>query len=243
VCDAFSFGGQVQVGPEERAPKGRMGGAQAWESNPGGRGFAPAWYLRSARIRRLPAPQVEDPAHPFSAKAAWKAMMGRLKGDLPPELAPQGLGALPRTAKVRLDHAGTWDQAWAEGGAPYPPDFDPAFWNCAHPDLRCRLLEGDEILELTNLCPARTPGAGRDAWGNTLLRFALPGLFPYVLITREDGDLVPAPALLDTVILEPAEGRVTCLQRACFPALPQARDLALLLIPAGAPRLIPIQAP
>ena len=246
---AFSFGGKVQVeagsATSARVPKQgrRAGSAQAWEPNPAGRGYAPAWYLRVARVRRLPAPQLEDPLHPFTAKAGWSAMVGRLRGPVPPELAPQGLDAQPRSTAVRLRHAGTWDAAWAEAGAPYPPDFSPAFWNCAHPDLQCRLLEGDEILELTNLCPPGAPGAGRDAQGNTVLRFALPGLFPYVLITRADGELVPAPALLDTVILEPAAGRVTCLQRACFPVADGARDLALLLILPEDPRWIPIRDP
>jgi len=248
----FAYGGQVQLSPAEpgfrRLPRNQRGpGAEpvqgAWEPNPAGRGFVPAWYLKAVRPRRLPAPQIEDPARPFTARAAWRAMKGQGKPQAPGPLAAQGMGVQPRNGPVRLSHAGSWDDAWVEAGTPYPADFSPAFWNGAHPDLQCRVLEGDEILELTNLCPVRTPGAALDAMGNTVLKFRLPGLFPYILITCQDGDLIPAPALLDTLILEPGAGRVTCLQRACIPVDPETRDLALLLIMPQDPRMIPIQAP
>jgi hypothetical protein len=249
---SFAYGGQVQVNPGEpafrRLPrKQRRPGAEpvqgAWEPNPAGRGFVPFWYLKAVRPRRLPAPQIEDPARPFTARAAWRAMKGQVKPEASGPLAAQGMGVQPRTSPARLGHAGSWDGAWIEAGTPYPADFSPAFWNGALPDLQCRILEGDEILELTNLCPARTPGAARDARGNTVLKFQLPGLFPYVLIARQDGDLIPAPALLDTLILEPGAGRVTCLQRACIPVDPEIRDLTLLLIMPQDPRMIHIQAP
>lgn len=194
--------------------------AQGWDWNYVGRGFAPAWYLKAARVKRLPAPQVEDPKQPFSAKAAWKAMTGKATGRFLAALMPQGLGALTRNWQPRLNFAGTWDAAWAQSGAPYPPDHDLAFNNQAHPDLQCRHLAGDEIIELTNLCAPTLPGVAQDPQNNQFLRFSLPGHTVYLLLFPPNASPVPCPAVLDTLILEPDTLRVTLLHRAHPPHSP-----------------------
>ena len=207
-----------------------------WEENPVGRCFAPAWHLRAARTKRLPAPQIEDPDHPFTARAAWKAMLGKAQASHRRALKAQGLGLIARTWEPRLKEAGSFDAAWAASGAPYPPDYSLAFNNCAHQDLQCRHLAGDETVELINLCAESAPGACKDARGNQLLRFQLPGLHPFLLVGREEGTWEQIPAVLDTLILEPDEGRVTFLQRASFPATPEPAVLELRLAMPGEAR-------
>lgn len=51
-----------------------------WAENPVGRAYAPLWFLKATGTWRLAAPQIEDPEHPFTAKAAWKAMLGKAVG-------------------------------------------------------------------------------------------------------------------------------------------------------------------
>jgi len=230
----YSFGGHVRIQPGDRAyrrvPRAHRPGpglpAEAWwPANPVGRGFAPMWYLRAARIKRLPGPQIEAPGHPFAARPAWQAMLGQLRPRVAPSLQLQGLGSLSRGWEHRLSLAGTWDHAWDISGSPYPPDFDRGFWNVAHPDLQVAHLRGDEILELTNLCPADAPGATRDARGATLLRFRLPGLIPRL----HPAGAAPHRTALDTLILEPGAQRVTLIHRAVFPVDPEDQAPALTL--------------
>jgi hypothetical protein len=209
-----------------------------WEENFVGCGYAPRWYLKAAGIRRLPAPQIEDPGHPFTAKAAWRAMAGKGHGRFGPALRAQGMGVTTRNAMPRVQWAGTWDQDWAASGTCYPPDYSVAFNNYAHPDLQCRHLEGDEVVELTNLCSMATAGAC-DREGNQVLRFQLPGLFPFLLVVHASGHWNQVAAVLDTVILAPGEGKVTLLQRARFGEDPEPTLLELRMAMAGEPREVP----
>jgi hypothetical protein len=207
-----------------------------WDANPVGRGYAPAWFLKAARVKRIPAPQIQDPGHPFTARAAWRAMQGKVGDGMRPALVPQGFGVISRHWASRLKHAGTWGEDWAESGAPYPPDFSMAFNNCAHPDLQCRHLGGDEEIELTNLCAASTPGAMTDVEGNQVLRFRLPGLYPFALLAREGCEYEEVPGTLDTIIIEPDEGRVTLIYKASFKAKPLPEKMELRLSMPGEPR-------
>lgn len=199
-----------------------------WPANPAGCGFVPVWLPAASRQERWPAPQLEDPAAPFTARRAWEAALGRGAG---PGGEPQGFNPVGRGWASRLALAGTWNDAWAAGGAPYPADFDPAFHNCAPPSLQCPWLEGGEILELTNLCPPSLPGAQPGADGGTVLRFQVPTLGP--CLVREPGNGPPErhAARLDTVVLEPGAGRVTLLYRASHPWDPVLGKVELRLGP------------
>ena len=248
----YSFGGHWRVRPEDpawsRLPRrhersGTAGRSQAraavpggagtvpveawWEGNPVGRGFAPRWLLQAGRIRRLPAPQVEDPRHPFTARAFLAASRGR--GPMPRALELAGMGVVTRSWAARLRHGGQWHGGWAATGAPYLPGFQEAFWNVAHPDLQVPFLEGDEVLELVNLCAPGSPGLGLDPQGNGLLRAALPGLAPCLLLDREDGGPAWLPLALDTVVVEPDRARVTLVHRASLPARTGSAQLGLAL--------------
>ena len=207
-----------------------------WMENLVGRCYAPSWLAKAARLHRLPAPQIENPEHPFTASAAWKAMVGKAGSRTHPALKTHGFGVTARNAPSRVQFAGTADQAWADSGAPYPPDYSVAFNNCAHPDLQCRHLEGDERVELINLCALTLPGVCQDHQGNQLLRFHLPGLFPFLSLVYDGNRRVQVNPVLDTLILEPQACRVTLLHRARFPAEPAPERVELRLAMPGEPR-------
>ncbi|EYF08042.1 DUF2169 domain-containing protein [Chondromyces apiculatus] len=83
------------------------------------------------------------------------------------EVALTGFGPVARPWTSRLRYAGTYDEAWERAmrddvarGLPadYPKDFDPRFFQCAHPALITpSYLEGDEEIVLTGLMPGPGP--------------------------------------------------------------------------------------
>jgi hypothetical protein len=169
--------------------------------NPVGRGYWPKEAIgASYRHRTLPAPQIlapNEPSHPFGRGGQ-----------------PQGYGPIGKTWQPRLPLAGTYDEHWKEKIWPnLPPDFDFAYWNCAHPDLQVPFLQGDESIHLTNLTPSGS------------LTLHLPGVLPFVLVRYQHGVLAPAPAHLDTVFIEPDAGRVSLVWRATILSEPPVRVL------------------
>jgi hypothetical protein len=62
---------------------------------------------------------------------------------------------MARWYEPRLRHAGTHNEAWRNHRYPLPPeDFDPRFYQSAHPDLISRQhLTGEEPLTLSGLLP------------------------------------------------------------------------------------------
>jgi hypothetical protein len=190
------------------------------EQNPVGRGFAEDWHIRARKLERVPAPQIEAPSRPV--------------GRLGAAYAPEGFGVVGRAWKPRLGLAGTYDRTWLDERHPnLPADFNFAYWNGAPADQQVTPhLDGDETVTLCNLCPA---GAGtmRDATGNTLLSFALPGHLPFVLVRFQDGRIGELAARLDTVIIDAApdagnpdkKPSVVCVWRATVATEPGARVL------------------
>jgi hypothetical protein len=190
------------------------------EQNPVGRGFAEDWYLRATKLTRVPAPQIEASNQP----------MARF-GD---EHIPDGFGIVGRAWRPRLGLAGTYDQQWLENRHPnLPADFNFAYWNGAPADQQVvPHLDGDETITLYNLSPAGT-GTAQDAFGNTVLKFALPGHLPFVLVRFEDGRIGELAARLDTVIVDVApdannpdkKPAVVCVWRATVASEPVIRVL------------------
>jgi hypothetical protein len=117
--------------------------------------------------------------------------------DAPPEdwrikTMPQAFAPLPPVSQLRLQHAGTYDEAWLATRHPQlPEDFDPAFWQCAHPDLiLLPYLKGQEILTL-----------GRLHRIFPVLTVALPGLCPVMRLHWPQG-YEDEPLVLDGVHLD-----------------------------------------
>jgi len=157
--------------------------------NPVGRGFL---GRKQSPVEGQPLPNLEDPAHPITDPH-----------DRPP---PCGLGPIAPTWQPRRGFAGTYDDAWTRERAPYlPADFDPRFFQVAPPALVApAFLQGGE--------PVRLSGVSQGG----PIAFALPeaGL---ELAWHFDGRSLPATPHLETVMLEPDQGRLQMLWRAALP--------------------------
>jgi hypothetical protein len=76
---------------------------------------------------------------------------------------PQGFGPISPWWRFRQQYAGTYDDDWLDNRHPLlPEDFDPRFWQCAHPDLIATPhLNGDEAYRLTHLHANHPVASGR----------------------------------------------------------------------------------
>jgi hypothetical protein len=183
----LAYGGAYQ---ETALEQGEAGGAPepAWvvyRPNPSGTGFIDERALDTAVEHR--APQWQPRAHPVT--------------ELNHEVPLCGFGPVARPWTSRLKYAGTYDEAWikktreevAQGLlSDYAADFDPLFFQCAHPELITpSYLVGDEEVVLTGLMPGVGPYA-----------FQLPGvrIVAALLDGKRDRSLKGLP--LDTVHLD-----------------------------------------
>ena len=184
----FAFGGTHRIDGEE--PE-----VLTESRNPVGRGFR--GKRSDEEMAGQPLPNIEDPAEPIEQV-----------GD---KAAPQGFGFVAPTWQPRLAYAGTYDQAWQDKRAPYlPDDFDPRFFNAAHPDLIFdRYLAGGEPVEVLN--------ASRDG----AVRFTLP-ICTLSLGIQISGALETPPLNLETVLIEPDRRRLCLTWRAMQPCDKQA---------------------
>ena len=150
-------------------------------------------------------PNLEDPMKPLARQ-----------GDRPP---PAGFGCIAPSWLPRRNFAGTYDDTWKNDRAPYlPRDFDRRFCNAAHPDLAFdRFLEGGEPLQINGASPAGLLG-GR-----------LPSERPRVAVVIA-GKRERPPAVLETVLLEPDEGRLCLTWRATLPCDKKALKIQTITI-------------
>lgn len=137
--------------------------------------------------------------------------------------APQGVGPLSPGWQPRLAKAGTFDARWREERWPrLPADFDPAFYNSAHPDLIYPgYVRGDEQVHLVNL------SEGAPVIAFSLPRYALAGLGRCA-----SGLCCRIPLALDTLHVDVTsanreEHRVHLTWRGVFPLEPAVRVLEL----------------
>jgi hypothetical protein len=160
----------------------------AWEArNPIGTGFAATGSAR--RLDGLKLPNLETPSQLITS---WS--------DRPP---PAGFGLLDAHWQPRSRFAGTYDERWRQTRAPLlPDDFDPRFFNAAHPDLIAKgHLVGGEPVAISNADPTGT------------IRFDLP-VQRFDVIASIKGRRVSAPPALDTVWIDTDERRVILVWRA-----------------------------
>lgn len=178
-----AFGGVHEVNPEKNEvlfePK-----------NPVGCGFI--GKRKKKEIEGMKLPNLEDPAHLISKP-----------GDQSP---PAGFGSISPAWEPRKSFAGTYDEAWQKKRAPYlPNDFNPRFFNIAHPDLVCRgYLKGGEPVEVLNVSP------------NGPLKFKLPAC-QIGMAVRVAGKTEKPPLNLETVLIEPSATRLCMTWRAVLP--------------------------
>jgi hypothetical protein len=157
--------------------------------NPAGQGWIAK--IGGDLLDGAPLPNVEDPLHLIAGPS-----------DSPP---PIGFAPIAPSWEPRRSLAGTYDERWQRGRAPYlPTDFDPRFFQFAPPPLVANgYLQGGEWVELLGLTPS---GA---------LRFVLPRLVVDVRY-RFDAGAESRRAVLDTVIIEPDASRLALVWRAAL---------------------------
>jgi len=124
--------------------------------------------------------------------------------DCPP---PAAFGAVPRHWRQRVEHAGTYDEAWMASRRPLLPlDFDLRFHNAVAQDqVSTPVLRGGEELILYRLHP-RVPE----------LRLVLPRPSP-VATLRVDRKSRSFPMVMDTLAVEPDDNRLTMTFRCTCP--------------------------
>jgi hypothetical protein len=158
--------------------------------NPVGVGFR--GKRGNAEMKGTPVPNVEDPRHPI-----------RSASDAPP---PAGFGYVAPSWLPRALLAGTYDEAWRKKRAPYfPSDIDPRFFQAVSPDqIYPGHLVGGEPVELINLAP------------EGVQRFALPTCRVDVDV-RIAGEVVSPRLRIETLLLEPDQGRFSLVWRGAVP--------------------------
>jgi hypothetical protein len=152
--------------------------------NPAGSGVA----KDAKNLRGKPAPNFEDP------RSLLPARIGRP--------TPIGFGPIAPHWQPRLKLAGSYDERWQTARRPLPPlDFSPEYFNVAPPDQRLDDYLPNEEVRLVNMTTA-----GRDV-------IRLPVLdVPVTFVTT--AEICEEVAVVDTVIIEPEERRLSLLARA-----------------------------
>lgn len=180
----------------------------SWEArNPVGTGFAAT--ASAERLDGMKLPNLEDPSRLISA---WN--------DRPP---PAGFGFLDAHWQPRSRFAGTYDERWREARAPLlPDDFDPRFFNAAHPDLiTAKHLVGGEPVAISNADPSGS------------IRFDLP-IERFDVVAAVKGKHVSATPALDTVWIDADERRLVLVWRTSVACPRSLLNLDFVLVRSAA---------
>jgi hypothetical protein len=185
----LAYGGAYQETPNPPSSRG-----DRWivhEPNPSGRGFFDERSMD--KDASYAAPQWQCPDHPVT-------LVNR-------EVPLAGFGPIMRPWTCRVKYMGTYDDAWlrqtridVENGLPadYAADFDPRYFQCAHPSLITpHYLEGDEEITLANV--HRQHGD---------LTFRLPNLRVATCLRDAGGAWHEQILPLDTVHIDVSEDKV-----------------------------------
>lgn len=192
----LAFGGAYEAWEAEEA--GALGW-HVWPENPSGIGFFDTERMEDERAYAGPQ---------WLPDLSWYGYTR----DVP--LA--GYGPIARPWPSRLRHAGTYDDTWLtnarrsiERGIPadYAGDFDPHFFQCAHPGLIMpRYLVGDEVIRLTGLMP-----------GAPAFAFQLPCITLVAKLSDVGGAEQVQRLSLDTVNIDTDAGTVSLCWRLTVP--------------------------
>jgi hypothetical protein len=164
--------------------------AKAYMANPVGVGYYPLSVGDALNGQSLP--NTEELGNPI--------------GDRAGKYRPMSFGPIGRHFEPRLAYAGTYDDEWLENVFPFlPTDFDPRYFQCAPEDQQMDYPVGGEWVELTGLTPQ----------GRTL--FQIPEIGLPVEFTDQDFKREEMAAVIDTLMIEPDEGRFSMTWRASRP--------------------------
>jgi hypothetical protein len=175
----------------------------AFVANPVGRGFHK--HLKSDWVDGRPLPNTEEVHRPVQRPDAV--------------YAPMAYGPIGRAWEPRNRLAGTYDQRWLDEQFPFlPTDFDEAYYQAAPLDQQLSLPVGGQEISLMNLTPD-----GRRS-------FAIPDFEAPVHIFPKKGEREDVRAVLDTVVLEPDQERLTMTWRYTRPLKRNLLELDQVLV-------------
>lgn len=158
---------------------------QTYVDNPVGTGFCKF----KQNLDRMPMPTSYEAGNPI------KSPTGKYK--------PMAFGPLGRNFASRYPLAGTYDQQWLDNRAPFlPTDFDFRYFQAAPADQQIPHPKGGEQIFLMNMTPS----------GRTMTQ--VPRQDVQVMFLRKRGRSETVKAKLDTILLEPKDGRMTMTWRA-----------------------------
>ncbi|MGE3788565.1 MAG: DUF2169 domain-containing protein [Nitrospirales bacterium] len=158
--------------------------------NPIGIGYYP--LKKRKNLIGKPLPNTEEEGKPV------KKRKGKFK--------PMSFGPIGRNFASRFPLAGTYDQQWFETRVPlWPKDFNWAYFQAAPADQQLPYLVGGEEVRLLNLTMQ----------GNN--RFRLPVLKIPVLFISCSGNSKEIFGSIDTIVLEPDQGRFMLTWRVNYP--------------------------
>ena len=159
---------------------------QTYATNPVGVGFYP--ISRGAALVGKPLPNTEETRTPVTSTNG--------------QYRPMAFGPLGRNFDPRFRFAGTYDQRWQDETFPFlPADFDTKYFQSAPADQQMEYPLGGEEVALLNLTPA-----GRAF-------FRLPTVDVPVEFTNVAYERTEARAIVDTIVIEPDQRRVTLVWR------------------------------
>ena len=173
-----------------KSPSANSGEFSWDERNPLGKGFFD--WESGHQPDNLPLPNLENPE--------------QLITNIKQQPEPWCTGFVSRSWLPRKSYAGTYDDDWLKTRNPLLPlDFDKNVNTAASSGLAIRpYLKGGELVQLENLSPK-----GR-------LAFYLP-LIELKIETSIKGDRCLHDAVMDTVVIEPDEERVSITWRTAVP--------------------------
>jgi hypothetical protein len=185
---------------------GGRGTVLADERNPVGVGFRGKRSEPESVACKVP--NLEDPNHPI-----------KKFGDTPP---PAGFGFVAPSWQPRRRFAGTYDAGWQKERAPFlPKDFDRRFDNAAPAELIFdTFLTGGEPVSLMGVSPDGT------------IQAVLPSQAPMVRVNLA-GEGITLPVQMETVIIEPDQGRVCLSWRAAMACDKRALKIRSVLVTGG----------
>jgi hypothetical protein len=131
---------------------------------------------------------------------------------------PMAFGPLGRPWQQRVKFAGTYDKNWLDNVCPFlPADFKDEYYQAAPEDQWISYPSGGEEVELINL----TPG------GRTVFR--LPKVWMPVEFFHRNGERKRLTGVVDTLVVEPDEGRFCISWRCSVPLRRNIREYRRVL--------------
>jgi hypothetical protein len=132
---------------------------------------------------------------------------------------PMSFGPIARNWEPRIQYTGTYDQHWQEEVSPFlPSDFDERYYQCAPQDQQTDYLKGGEKVVLIGLTPQ-----GR-------CEFRIPKVSVPMTAIMGSGERRRLNSVIDTLCLEPDEGRFTLVWRTHLGIRQRSSEINTLIV-------------